>query len=188
MNKILILMFSILIGTSAFGELITDEFVNATLKGKNFEKPETHLKYNYIGTERIPVSLRITKKISSETKVSEGQDVTFKVRSDVYYKDKIIFEKGTIVPAKIETIIRSGMNGIPASIIVGNFEVENIPKGQISDSFEIRGQDRSLWVYPLKWALTILPPTGSLTNFIKGGHAKLKENKTIQIYYYPEWI
>ena len=80
------------------------------------------------------------------------------------------------------------MNGIPASIIVGNFEVENIPKGQISDSFEIRGQDRSLWVYPLKWALTILPPTGSLTNFIKGGHAKLKENKTIQIYYYPEWI
>ena len=63
-----------------------------------------------------------------------------------------------------------------------------IPKGQITDSFEIQGQDRSLWVYPLKWALTFLPPTGSLTNFIKGGHAKLKEDKTIEIYYYPNWI
>ncbi len=188
MNKFLILVCCIFIGTSALGQVMTDEFADSTLMDKNIEKPEVHLDYDYQGTARIPVGLRITERISSETKVYEGQEITFKVRSDIYYNGKLVFEKGTVIPAKIETIVKSGMNGIPASIIVGDFEFENIPKGQISDSFEIRGQDRSLWVYPLKWALTILPPTGTLTNFIKGGHAKLKENKTIQIYYYPEWI
>ena len=39
----------------------------------------------------------------------------------------------------------------------------------------------------MKWALTILPPSGSLTNFIKGGHAKLKTNEVIELYYYPDW-
>ena len=53
--------------------------------------------------------------------------------------------------------------------------------------YEVFGQDRSLIVFPLKWALTILPPTGSLTNFIKGGHAKVKTNKTITLYYHPNW-
>lgn len=80
------------------------------------------------------------------------------------------------------------MNGIPASIIFGDFKFENIDKNKIDYTYERFGQDRSLWVFPLKWALTILPPTGSLTNFIKGGHARLKTNKVIQLNYYPEWI
>ena len=79
------------------------------------------------------------------------------------------------------------MNGIPASVILGDFEMENISKGQFSNSIEVFGQDRSLIVFPLKWALTILPPSGSLTNFIMGGHVKIKEKKILTVYYYPEW-
>ena len=80
------------------------------------------------------------------------------------------------------------MNGIPASIIIGSFDIPNINPDKVTYYYEIIGQDRSLWVYPLKWALTILPPTGSLTNFIFGGHAKLSTKKKIKLYYYPEWI
>ena len=79
------------------------------------------------------------------------------------------------------------MNGIPASIVFKDFDISEIAKGQISDTYEIYGQDRSWLVFPLKWALTILPPSGSLTNFIMGGHAKLKTKKPIIVYYYPEW-
>ena len=88
---------------------------------------------------------------------------------------------------KVETIINSGMNGIPASIIFGDFKFENIDSAKVTDTYEVYGQDRSLWVFPLKWALTFLPPTGTLTNFIKGGHAKLKDNETIEVYYHPNW-
>ena len=79
------------------------------------------------------------------------------------------------------------MNGIPASIIFDNFKIQGISSSQLDESFEVFGQDRSLWVFPLKWALTPLPPTGSLTNFIKGGHVKVKRGKILTIYYHPHW-
>ena len=72
-------------------------------------------------------------------------------------------------------------------IIFDDFQVPNIKPNQITGMYEVYGQDRSLIVFPLKWALTIFPPTGSLTNFIKGGHAKVKTNKTITLYYHPKW-
>ncbi len=186
MSKFILVMLCFLICMPACAAILTDELVESTLYDTN--KPEAHTSYNYQSTERLPVRLRIVEKISSEKDVYEGQEVSFKVQTSVYYKGKLVIEKGTIVPARVETLVKSGMNGIPAGIIVGNFSFENISKGQITDSYEITGQDRSLWVFPLKWALTFLPPTGSLTNFIKGGHAKLKEDKTIEIYYYPNWI
>ena len=90
--------------------------------------------------------------------------------------------------SKVSIIITPGMNGIPASIILKDFEIDGVKSSRLTNEYEIFGQDRSLLVFPLKWALTILPPTGSLTNFIMGGHAKIKVKKPITIYYYPEWI
>ena len=174
--------------SNCYAMLCEDTLVESTLKDNEFEQPVAHLTYDYSDTKKIPVKLAISKRISSEKEVYEGKPIEFKVIQDVYYKGKLVISKGTVVPARVETIIKSGMNGIPASIIVGNFEFEGIPKGKISNSYEVKGQDRSLWVFPLKWALTFLPPTGSLTNFIKGGHAKIKENNTVIIYYYPNWV
>lgn len=188
MNKFFILLFALILGSNCFAMLCEDTLVESTLKDKEFEKPVAHLTYDYSDTKKIPVKLAISKKISSEKEVYEGKPIQFKVLQDVCYRGKLVISKGTVVPARVETIVKSGMNGIPASIIVGNFEFEGIPKGKISNSYEVKGQDRSLWVFPLKWALTFLPPTGSLTNFIKGGHAKIKENHTIIIYYYPNWV
>ena len=143
--------------------------------------------YNFESTVKIPIKLTIDKEISSEKDVYEGQIVNFKALRTVQYNHNCIIKRGDIVPARVKVVISSGMNGIPASIIFGDFKINGIKSAQIDESFEVFGQDRSLLVFPLKWALTPLPPTGSLTNFIKGGHVKVKKNKIITIYYHPEW-
>lgn len=143
--------------------------------------------YNYESTEKIPIKLSIENEIPSEKDVYEGQSVNFKVLYSVRYNNKLIVQRGDTVPASVKVIITSGMNGIPASIIFGDFKIKGIPSSQLDDTFEVFGQDRSLFVFPLKWALTPLPPTGSLTNFIKGGRVKVKKNKVITIYYHPNW-
>ena len=191
MNKMFILLTAILICAinPAFSiQVPYDELVETTLMDKQIEKPYEHLGYNYRNNIKIPVKISITEKIKSEADIYEGQSVCFAVQEKVSYKGKTKFKKGDIINARVGTIITSGMNGIPASIIFENFEKAGIEPGQISNNVEVFGQDRTYFVFPLKWALTFLPPTGSLTNFIKGGHAKISPNKVLTIYYYPEWL
>lgn len=147
-----------------------------------------HKEYNYKSLTKIPIKLRPVKEIFSEKDVYEGQQLSFRVVKDVYYKGQWILDRGQIIHATVKLVIKPGMNGIPASIILGDFRCGAIKQGVLTNEYEIFGQDRSLLVFPLKWALTILPPTGSLTNFIMGGHAKIKVDKTLTIYYYPEWL
>lgn len=195
MNKfifiILVLSFLIIESGSYMqtkaAELIEDNLVNSTLLNKTLTKPEINSEYNFENTDIVKIKLVIDSDIKSENDICEGEKIIFKTVEDVYYNNQLIIKKGTSVPAKIETIISPGMNGIPASIIIGNFQIENISKKQLVDTIEIYGQDRSLWVYPFKWLLTPLPPTGSFTNFIKGGHAKLSSKKELSIDYHPHW-
>ena len=91
-------------------------------------------------------------------------------------------------PAAVDEIIEDAREFTNITgIVFDDFEIEGVPKSKITQTYEVFGQDRSLLVFPLKWALTILPPTGSLTNFIKGGHAKVKLDDDITIFYYPNW-
>ena len=79
------------------------------------------------------------------------------------------------------------MNGFPAEIIIEDFEIPNIKNSKLLATYTKKGQNRCFFVYPLKWALTPIPGVGSLTNFIKGGHAKVKTTDIITVYYYPNW-
>lgn len=167
---------------------VKDEIVENILKERNVKKPCAHTNYNYKSTVKIPVKISIKEKIKSENDVYEGQTIEFEVKNDVYYKKQLKVKKGDTIKARVGTIITNGMNGIPASIIFEAFQIQNIKSGQITDTLEVFGQDRSLFVFPLKLALTILPPTGSLTNFISGGHVKIRRGKTFTIYYHPEWL
>ena len=182
-------LFLLVIGASnSFAaEILNDNLVDTTLKDKNLQKPPVNTHYNYASTRRIPIRLAIIADIKSEKDITEGQTVVFRALNDIWHNRQPILKKDDLVQAKVETIIKSGMNGIPASIIFGDFKFDNIESSRVLDEYEKFGQDRSLWVYPMKWALTILPPSGSLTNFIKGGHAKLKTNEVIELYYYPDW-
>ena len=146
------------------------------------------LPYNFEGTYKVPIKLGIVQPITTKGEtLYEGQPLQFKVLQDTYCKRKTFLKKGTIINGRIETLITSGMNGFPAEIIVGNFEIPGAKPSQLVDTYTKKGQNRCYIVYPIKWALTIIPFVGSLTNFIKGGHAKIKTKDEIVIYYYPDW-
>ena len=146
------------------------------------------LPYNFESTYKVPIKLGIITPITTKGEtLYEGQVLQFKVLQDTYCKRKTFLKKGTIINGRIETLISTGMNGFPAEIILGNFEIPGTKPSQLVDTYTKKGQNRCYIVYPIKWALTIIPFVGSLTNLIKGGHAKIKAKDEIVIYYYPEW-
>ncbi len=168
--------------------LVEDELVKATLSAENVKKPETHTTYNYEDTDVVDIRLSVLENIKNEKYLQEGQIINFRVVRDVKYNGEVVIKRGTIATARVETIITNGMNGIPASVVFGDFRIEGIPWSKLTSNYEKYGFDMSLLVYPLKWALTILPPTGSFTNFIKGGHVRLKSTNIITIQYHPNWL
>ena len=187
MNKFFLFLLTLVFTTTfASAEILKDDIAeNIVLKAV---EPLVNSSYNYENLTKLPVKLRIVNEVYSEKDLYEGQEIKFRVARDVFDEKNFYIRKGAVVTAKAKVIITSGMNGIPASIILGDFKIDGLERGQLTDTYEVFGQDRSLIVFPLKWALTILPPTGTLTNFIKGGHAKIKSNKLIKIYYYPNWV
>lgn len=179
--SIIFILFSISLPAISYEE---DFIVEKFLSEKDLEKPFVNDNYNYQDTNIIPIRLKIIDSIKSEQDIYEGQVLKFKVMEDIWDQESLLLKQGTICTANVETIINNGMNGIPASIILGNFQIPNIDSNKLQSSYEKYGMDLSLIVFPLKWALTILPPTGSLTNFIKGGHAKIKNKDIITIKYF----
>jgi len=149
--------------------------------------PVFALEYDFSSTKKIPIKMKIVEPISTKMDIQEGQLIKFRIIEDVIHNKELLVKKNTIISAKLEMIITSGLNGFPAEIIIDNFEIPNIKKSQLISTYTKTGQNRSLIVYPIKWALTWLPGIGSLTNLIKGGHAKIKAKDIITIYYYPEW-
>lgn len=152
-----------------------------------FISPAFCLEYDYTSTTSIPIKMQIVEEIGTKTPPTEGAKVNFRVISNATYNNQFIVKNGDTVPATVETIITAGMNGFPAEIIIDKFEIPNVKQSQLECTYIKKGQNRSLFVYPLKWALTPIPFVGSLTNLIMGGHAKIKTSDTITVYYYPEW-
>ena len=186
MNKIILILVIFFTCIKCNAETITDEIADNL--PKSLPPINIKNKYNYDSTIKIPIELKIINTINSEKELYENQIINFKVAKDVIYNDKIIVKRGTLAPAKVSVIVLPGMNGIPASIVFKDFEIEGLEKEQLTNYYEIFGQDRTMIILPLKWLLTILPPSGSLTNLIMGGHVKLKPKKHITIFYYHDFI
>lgn len=185
MNKFHLLIFTLCFCPICYAEIIQDEIANKL--PKYIQKPKINNNYNFESTVKLPVRMRILEEVHCEKDVYEGQILKFRVTKAVYHNSENLIPENSIITARVKAIITSGMNGIPASIILDDFNINNLKKGQFANNIEIFGQDRSLIVFPLKWVLTVIPPTGSLTNLIRGGHAKIKTKKTIILDYYPEW-
>ena len=152
-----------------------------------FCNAQEQLSYNFLNTFSIPIELNITKEISTKNDISEGEILNFRSKKDVFYNGKEIIKKDEIIQGRIENIITSGMNGFPAEIIIDNFQIPNIDSTKIISTYTKTGFNRCYFVFPIKWILTPIPFAGSLTNLIKGGHAKIKTKDTITLHYYPEW-
>ena len=185
MNKLFVLVISLICFTYPAYSIGKDFIVEEFLLNKNIEKPIVNDNYNYQSTKRLPIKMTVLTPIKSEKDIFEGDNIELKVMENVFIDKKIIIKKNTICTARVETIIKNGMNGIPASIILGNFYIPDIDSNKLQNKYEKFGFDLSLLVYPIKWVLTPLPPLGSLTNFIKGGHAKISKKDIITIKYYP---
>lgn len=150
--------------------------------------PYTNLNYNYESTFCIPIVLQISNAISTKDKnLYEGMPLKFTVAKTVFCRHKVILRQGDVVFGKVKYIISSGLNGIPYSIVVDDFAFKNLDPNKIKSEYQKDGFNRTYLVLPLKWSLTFLPPTGSLTNFIKGGHSKITPKDKITLYYFPDW-
>lgn len=165
-----------------------DIFVDNTLSKYANKNLKTATPYcNYENLTKVKITLTPVEKITS-AQARDGDIVEFIVKDDVIYNKQVILLKGTKVKGCVETVVTQGMNGIPAIIVLNNFEIPGIPNEKLKSAYSKKGLNLSYIVFPLKWALTFLPPTGTLTNFIIGGPAKLTPKTKINLYYYPEWV
>ena len=188
MNKKMFSFFAffLLLNTPSFA--LQEDFLVEYINKETVEKPITNLEYNYKNTKKIPIYFHIKEPLSTRDKnIYEGMKLEFVSDRNIYDKGELILKKGDIVEGKLKFIIKSGMNGIPYSLTVGDFKIKGISENALVDEYYKQGWDRGYVVYPLKWALTFLPPTGTLTNFIKGGHSKISTRDEIVINYFPEW-
>ena len=98
--------------------------------------------------------------------------------------ERLILKKGTKASAIVELFTTNGMSGIPGTITLGHIKIEGIDNSKLRYYYVKKGQDRTLWILPLKWALTFIPFAGTFTNLIKGGQAILSPADDITIFYY----
>ncbi len=164
-----------------------DNLVETTLKKNNIEQPVTNTNYNYENLEAVAIKLKIQNKITSKKDIQDGDIITFIVKDDVFYDNKIIVNRGTVINAKIKAVLKRGLGGIPGQIVIDDFEIPNIDSRKLKSHYIKRGRNTTLLILPLKWALTPIPFVGSFTNLILGGHAKISPDDNITIFYYPNW-
>lgn len=191
MNKLklsLLILFSFLSTQLAYSEILHDEFIENYLSDKEIKPIETNLEYNYDEFDRIPIKLQTLEEISLKNKnLYENKQIKLRVKQNVKYNKQVILKQGTIATAEIQTYTTRGMNGIPGTIILDNFEIPNIDKSKLKSTYIKKGISLTLLVLPIKWILTPLPGVGTLTNFIIGGNANINDKDTIVVYYYPNW-
>lgn len=142
-------------------------------------KPYKPRKYVITEEFRPSVPIRIVNYFTTGKNPQEGSYIDFVTASDVEYKGKVI-PAGTKVRGRIETVSANAMNGDPANVVIGSFDMNGVPLyGEISKT----GADRMLWVKPLSFAVGIFGIPGFALMFIRGGHAKIKPREIYTIYF-----
>ena len=176
---------------------IYDDFTNRTLNKnlkieKTAQKPIKDELISNIKIEKIEKTQNktITKLYDYKAKVyplayhttkrglKEGEYIDFAIAQDVKIKN-VVYKKGTPIKARVENISMNSAYGVPADLIIGNFTLpdKTILNGEIS----VKGANRTLWVYPTGYVLTLFFFVGLPIFAIRGGHAKLKPEKIYEI-------
>ena len=149
---------------------------------------EEILPYDYSSTYSVKIELMPLEKIDSgDSEIYEGKIVKFKVKEDVIVQNHKILPKGTIATGRIGNIMSNGFNGIPAEILIDDFNIPGIKNSKLVYNSKIVGHDHLYWLLPVRAALMPIPFSNIFTYFIKGGEAKLRTNERLILYYYPDW-
>ena len=194
-------VLSVIFNNSAFA-IITDEFVqytlNKNLKIEKYKQPFyndelidenfvrkyknenliTYQPINFENLKKIFVKIRPISEISTKSRtIDEGMGVEFVLAEDFEYKDKT-YTSGTKINARIEHIITNDIYGMGGYLEIGDFVLDN---NKLDTVLTKNGADRSLWVIPASYVVSSLFGVGSLLHLIRGGHAKIRKNKTYAI-------
>ena len=144
------------------------------------------LPYNYENVEFYTIKLSPIETISTKDDVYEGQIIHFVVREDVFVNGKKLLNAGDFVDGRIEMIVNSRRGGLPAEIVIDNFEIPNVKKSQILSEYNKVGR-YSWWFRVAKLVVPAPIAVLPIGKIVKGGHAKISSQDVIKIKYYPNW-
>lgn len=171
MKKVLLILLAFsLLNLPSFA-LIEDEFVMRTLDKNLKIKPYTPKLYL---ENRIPVRVRIKNDFTTKTNPKEGTYIEFETVGKV--KSHPI---GTTVRGRLETVSQNCMFGVPADVVIGNFEINGKP---LSGEIAVQGANRTLWLRPCIFIGTAFGGAGMALSPIRGGHAKIKQKDVYTLY------
>ena len=165
---------------------VVDDFPAQWYKDKEIKYIRPNIEYDYTSLKREKIWLNPVEKYSTPHRVYDGMPVKLVVKRNVRI-GRDLLKHGTPAKAIVELSTTNGMTGIPATITIGQVEIPGLESDKLHCYYLKEGQNRTVWIMPLKWALTWLPFVGSFTNLIKGGQAVLKPTDDIPVYYYYEW-
>lgn len=156
-------------------EQILDSLANQIDKTKLTTEVKQIAGSNFDG---IKIKVSPANYYTTKKDLAEGKYIDFVLVQDVKI-NKDFYKKGTIIKARIETLSQNGAYGVPADLVVGNFTFPN--KRVLNGQIERQGANRSLWVYPVGYTLTLLFLIGLPIFAIRGGHVKLKPEKVYEV-------
>ena len=126
----------------------------------------------------VRVKIKNNYSTKSRKQIQEGDYIEF-VTVDEVNVNKKVYPAGTEVLARVETISMNQNMGVPADLVVGNFNIDNnLLSGEINKT----GANRSLWVYPAMCLTVWFYGAGLLFTLVRGGHAKIKKSETFTLY------
>ncbi len=159
-------------------DLFFEKFIDPSKVRKILPK----IKYDFT-KQQIPVHIQLAQAIKTKG-LLEGSVVPFIATEDFEIKGKK-FEKGTTVLGRVETISASDKMGVPETLKIDNFYIDDNGKEiNLSGSVSKTGANRSIWVYPLYQAGNItFYVAGFVFVPIHGGRAKLSTNEAFTIFY-----
>lgn len=140
------------------------------------------IKYDFT-KQQIPVKIQLAKQLKTKG-LLEGSIIPFIATHDFEINGKT-YKKGTEVLGRVETLSESDKMGVPETLIIDNFYIED--KGQeinLSGNVTKTGANRSIWVYPLYQAGNItFYVAGFVFVPIHGGRAKISTKDTFTVFY-----
>ena len=171
MKKVLLTLLAFsLLNLPSFA-LIEDEFVMRTLD-KNL-KIKPYIPKLYL-ENKTPVRIKIKKNFTTKTNPKEGTYIEFETVGKVK-----TYPIGTTVRGRLETVSQNCMFGVPADIVIGNFEINGKP---LSGEIAVQGANRTIWLRPCIYFGTIFLGAGMALSPIRGGHAKIRQKEIYTLY------
>lgn len=158
--------------------VIKDDLITLISKDKLGPRKKKLVVFDNSSVQEVPVKIIESFSTKNSNEIDEGDFIFFETLKDVTLKGKL-FPKGTQVKARIEMISMNDKKGVPADLIVGNFQIDEIVlDGEITKV----GANRSLWIYPLSYVMSFFVGTGVFLQLIRGGHAKISPSEVFVLY------